>query len=647
MTLGIGLVLISSVLLFIIYTKKSDSISYGIIYTFLHVYVSITFLANILSVFGTFTKPWLITFWIVTAVALTVICVVNKIKPDSVCKKLATIKNYSLIEKIIIWIIIISFFMCLYRALIYPPTNTDSLVYHLPRAFYYYKMGEVTNIPSNYIVMNYTPPASEIILSHTFIICDGSDRLVNLLQLPIFVIIAVATRLIALKCGCSRRMSLVMTLIATSLPLVILQSVTTQNDLMAAGFVLLFVLFSLKPLGLEVNRRTIKIHESILMGICAGMAVYTKITAAIVMLPLAIIMLSVTACRRDRRGIIYLFAGTIPAALINLPYWVRNVIDLNGDFLALKTSSYMSGKAVPTIADYAGRLILNLGYLIGGRFNKINEFIISICQRTYRCIGATECTKFDNYFVSPLATQDSNPFGIVLIVMIIATVIVLVKGSKTERIFSGAWLMAFFVTILLNKPFIPSISRYELPVMVLGAIVIGIAVKNVSNKNSSKMMGKKGIAVVIILITISISNIQYCNFKDSEQPIYRNLDAETYDEKKTVLYKIFGWNDNTPDILDYLEENGITDVGIWEETTCGIYPFLMNLKDSKYKVRSLVGKYGANYVEDGFIPQAILYVGDRDRNSEKIEYNETIYKLVYVGSYLHVNESQVYLYEAE
>ena len=125
----------------------------------------------------------------------------------------------------------------LFIALATPPNNWDSMSYHLPRAAEWLQRARVEYVPDPPTErINALQPGSELEILWTLAFL-GRDTAAALPQLFAEVASLVGVYAIARRIGFERPDSVFASLLAATLTQVALQSVTTQNDLLAASFV--------------------------------------------------------------------------------------------------------------------------------------------------------------------------------------------------------------------------------------------------------------------------------------------------------------------------------------------------------------------------------------------------------------------------
>jgi Dolichyl-phosphate-mannose-protein mannosyltransferase len=200
----------------------------------------------------------------------------------------------------------------LFIILVTPPNNGDSLTYHLTRAAAWLRHGGVYRIPNSQHEENEFPPDAEIQILYSFVFLhrDSAAALTQWCgQLALIVGIYGCAR----RLGFARCASLFAALLAPTLSLIALQSVTTQNDLVVAAYVVAAAYFL----------RTGKTQELALFGLALGLALGTKVTAVCALPALGILAL---ASLRGRLLATAALAGLLGFALLGSYTYASNIV---------------------------------------------------------------------------------------------------------------------------------------------------------------------------------------------------------------------------------------------------------------------------------------------------------------------------------
>ena len=192
-----------------------------------------------------------------------------------------------------------------------PPNSWDSLSYHLARVAFWLQDGSVGYIANVYDArLNGNPPNGEI--GQLFVLgTTGSERLTGFVQLSAALVCAVGVFGIARRVGRTRPEAAFGAMIFLTLPVVLLQSSTTQNDLIVASFLVIATFFLLGR-----TRR-----DFAFAGVAVALAVGTKLTA-VYALP---ILLALALTARPTRSRLARVLATALGAVCGSYWYVVNL----------------------------------------------------------------------------------------------------------------------------------------------------------------------------------------------------------------------------------------------------------------------------------------------------------------------------------
>jgi hypothetical protein len=152
------------------------------------------------------------------------------------------------------------------------PNNYDSNYYHLSKVEHWVADRDVAVYPTNQLQQVGFPPGGEYLLLHLRIL-TGGDHIYNLVQLAAGLGAAVAVSRIAAQLGAGRRGQLLSAAVLLTAPMVVLQSTSTQTDLIVAAWVAAGATLALNGFG----RRSPAL-DVVLLGAAAGLCAVTKST---------------------------------------------------------------------------------------------------------------------------------------------------------------------------------------------------------------------------------------------------------------------------------------------------------------------------------------------------------------------------------
>lgn len=215
--------------------------------------------------------------------------------------------------------------MTLLTALVSPPNNYDSLVYHNARVMQWWDHGHLgfwtTPIDRQ---LRMPPLASYFRLSLYGL--TGTDLFFNAVQWIFFVYAIFGAWALAESLAPGRKAGALAAVLVATMPMALLQSTSSQNDLVCTGYVVAAAYFLVRVLREAAGSVG---TDLALLGAAVGLACLTKGTAIPLTLPLLAIgvgkvLLGTALSGRDRRASLAGAAAAITlAAFLNVPHAVR------------------------------------------------------------------------------------------------------------------------------------------------------------------------------------------------------------------------------------------------------------------------------------------------------------------------------------
>lgn len=200
------------------------------------------------------------------------------------------------------------------------PYNYDSMTYHLARIGRWIDHGNVNYYLTNIDRQLYSPVLSEYNMLYLFLL-SGGDRWLNLYQYFNMLITAFYFYKVARMIGTDRKFSLLGVFVFLSMPLTISQSITTQNDLSAAMWYVLFLYYLIwfikaEKLSFAKEMRGELIENLICIGMTVGFAFLMKVSVCASMIFFVPWLLVVCIRRKDKIKDLILCALTAGGVLV-------------------------------------------------------------------------------------------------------------------------------------------------------------------------------------------------------------------------------------------------------------------------------------------------------------------------------------------
>jgi hypothetical protein len=348
-------------------------------------------------------------------------------------------------------------------ALVCPPNNWDSQTYHLPRIEHWIQNRSfdfyLTHIDRQLI---YPGLAEALILPLRLL--SGGDRWDNLLQWLAGAGSVFLVGRIALALGASRRGIAFARLIAATLPIGILESSSTQNDLVVTFFLLCMAE------RLLAWRGSLSAKDAAFFAIATGLALATKGTAYLVGLPLGLWFLAANL-RAGPRALPMLIACGFLLLLPNLPGYLRN-FDYSGS--PLGKGGEVTNNAAYGLGELVVNGVRNIAINLATQNSDYDKWLTRFIHQQLAALGldadAPEIT-FPGMTFGVTTYQNNEDIAanpVQLILGAVAVIVVLLRGACAfpRRRYALCMLGATLLFLLVLR-WQPWITRLQLPIFAL------------------------------------------------------------------------------------------------------------------------------------------------------------------------------------
>jgi 4-amino-4-deoxy-L-arabinose transferase-like glycosyltransferase len=239
---------------------------------------------------------------------------------------LLTQKSDQLSFLIIIFILAIT----LITAIISAPNNWDSMTYHLPKVMHWIQNKSVYPYPTNNLrQISFSPGASYFTLQAMLL--SGNDYFANFIQWIAFLGSIICVSLIVHNI-IGEKHQWIGAFLTACFPMAIMQSTTTQSDLVTAFWILCYAYFIFKD-------RQNSMMDFVWGGIAFGLAILTKPTALIYGIPLTILFWGKNIRWRMWQNQLLMIVTFFFCSLsFSLPHFLRNKAIFNS-YLGIDTDT--------------------------------------------------------------------------------------------------------------------------------------------------------------------------------------------------------------------------------------------------------------------------------------------------------------------
>ena len=513
----------------------------------------------------------------------------NFIKLDFWSK--AIIVFISFIFAVLLLVVILSF-----------PNNWDAMVYHLARIFHWIQNNSINHYPTHLVRQVLWSPFNSFAMLHAMLL-TGTDRLVNIVQLASTAGMVIGVSAIARELGAKKKVQIISALIAITVPSVLVQAVSSQNDTIVALWLVICMYFVL------LLRKKFNLQYVILAGLSLGLAIFTKGSAYLLCMP--IIAWFVVCGLKKRKW--YVLEGTLIiiciALLVNIGLYLRNYDVFGNPVLSgIQREWNMSFKPNSLLSTWSK----HLSFELATPFPKINQATTKVFERFHDIIGVDindptltlhpEEGKFYVYSYYPHENQSSSPLHFLLI---IATFLLLIIKRKRLQ---GTVIIPY-VAVVISMWFLlatftgwsPWSERYYITIFALWAPAFAIILARFSKPFIFKL-------VLIVLAIFSLNAV----FWSSSKPLLGKLTMFNLSEVDYYFVNRPMLRNQFVQAIDFVEQNNCNDIGVnllgnsWEYALVKLKQMQSNKPFRIEHVDVLNSTRAKSSVLDNFSPCAII-----------------------------------------
>ena len=392
-------------------------------------------------------------------------------------------------------------------ALVAPPNNWDSMTYHLSRVEHWRVHHSVAHYPTNVTWQLYLNPWAEFAILQFQTLGFGSDRLANLVQWFAFVGSMVGVSLLVRILGGACFAQSLAALVVATTPMIILQSTSTQNDLVCGFFVVTAVYFLFERLATSCTK-----HE-LYFPLSVALAIATKGTAYLILPPfVAYALIAVSKQEGLRRGARLAGLLIIVTLMLNAGHWTRNLALWHhplGDPEGLVQYQNESFGITETLSNVVRNAALHV-VTPSERVNALTESVvrrihgvlgISIREPSITMLGSGPQDQIvpDTRF---LTHEDYAGNGLAFVLSVVAVgLAILTKAGRRSRPLAILLLMSAFLFCVSLKWVIFN-GRLHTPLFLMAAAVVAcVLVPSQLTWSRRYLVTVKGLMVAILTLT--------------------------------------------------------------------------------------------------------------------------------------------------
>ncbi len=599
----------------------NNNLRLTLVITFLLHAVGIFIVTEILSVFNIIQPNSIKTVWCLDVLILFFITRQKKLPFSSPIKE--KIKVFFTTQPLIFASIVFILSVSLTIALVAYPNTWDSMTYHLSRVMYWIQNGNVNHFPTNNDRQLGLAPFAEYCLLH--IKCLSTyDPFLNVLQWMAMFCSVLVVSLITKEAGGNNKTQLLSAFIAICIPMGILQSNSTQNDYVESFFIVASLLFLIKNIKYKFL-----LGDDVLFILCCCLAITTKGTALIFLIPIVCIWLFYMIYNLRWKFIKVIAIGVFLFSVFCLPHAIRNIQTFNqplGGNYALTNADF---GIFPTLSN----MFKNVSIHLKTPYPQINSGIESCVKNLSNLIGIDVYS--ENYNWNPSSPfhiglfsthEDAAGNALHVLSLFVCFIIYLfrknLRKNKLINIVLIAGILMFILFCALLKWQVWN-SRLQLPIFVCLTPFLAFILSEIKSRNTFSML---------ILILLNFSAIFL--FANQSRPLFGK--SSIFTTSKTNQYFINNEILQKPfvEISALLKEDSITRVALISSLDGWQYPFwALQKQPFSIQINQIHVENDSKYLEEklpfnAFSPQAIICT-NCDADSSMLWYHNIPYKQKY------------------
>jgi 4-amino-4-deoxy-L-arabinose transferase-like glycosyltransferase len=594
----IFLPIISFIFLFLNLNKNRKCWRNNFILSAIILGISLTLITELLSLMGLLAFTYLLVWWIAISAALGGIYLyslkkgfykvwirelfrkINKTNQES-----SNSPEYDLKIQLLGIIGIVSAIGLI--ALIAPPNINDSLGYHMPRVMHWIQNRSVSHFPTNYTAQLFLSPWTNYAILQLQVL-SGGDYYANFVQWFCMIGSILGVSLIAKELGANIYGQVFSSVFCATLPMGIVQGSSSQNDYVAAFWLVCLAYFVLKAVKTPSEKANFP-----LVGLSLGLALFSKGTTYLYAFPFLVWLFAILV--RSFRLRVYkpAYQIAIPALLINLPLFVRNFeifqhpLGKSPDYIVYTNEAV----GIPVLVS---NIIRNLALQFSTPVPSVNEFFLKELSSLYSFLGwdiNDPLSSSGDFQLNSLINHGDfagNPFHLLLIM---ASILCLGLCFSHKNLYNRQLFLNYIICILsgfllfcLLLAWTPFHNRLHLPLFVLSSAFVGCILSTFWNRR----------LVHVVAITLIFASLPWVLFDENKPLIANSSSLKTgrieniFNTNRLDLYFI-----GRPDIkesmigaADFIKSQQCSDIGMsFDRLDVYEYPLWVLLNRSKTEYR--------------------------------------------------------------
>lgn len=500
----------------------------------------------------------------------------------------------------ILFILGITLFLALYT----PPQTWDSLNYHLSRVAHWTQERGVIPFATGIEKQNLMQPGAEMVVLHFYVLLGG-DRLANFVEWLAMFGSLVGVSFIASQLGANLLGQLISAVFAATLPMGIAQASSTMTD-----YVVAFWLICVASESLSIKRQGLKLNAVAFISLGAGLALLTKLTSVVYLLPFAILIIVVSLRRISAgRSMLMGLLAIFLVVVMNAGHLTRNTM-VYGHPIGPSSKVALHANEIYEPRVFLSNLLRNAALHAGTPWSRVNDWLFLSIYKVHAKLGLDvqdpRTTTVGWFAIGKPNTGEAtagNPLHAVLILIIFCLILIAPRLRKSSvTVYAVVVAATFLIYCLLFKWQVFG-SRLHLPFFVLFAPAVGFSLSRILPSDAVRLIG----AILILASWPWLTGIDSRPLIPNEQSLTGSVLTQTREE----LYFALGGHlvKPYPSMTDIIQETGCNKVGLMLSGSGAEYPLwvLLGAPDPDLELEWIVsGTPSESYRQVDFQPCAVI-----------------------------------------
>jgi 4-amino-4-deoxy-L-arabinose transferase-like glycosyltransferase len=432
-------------------------------------------------------------------------------------------------------------------AILQPPNNWDGMTYHMSRVMHWIQNQNINYYASNIDRQILLNPFAEYGILHTVVLTD-SDYFANSIQWIAMMGILATVSLITQWLGGSLLAQILTSLLTLSAPIILLESFSTQNDLVASFFVLMAIY------GIIELKKNMSFVWALWIGGAIGFALFTKSTSYFFLLPWVLYVLWLFYKNYTKK---FLYVGVIISFLvivINIPFYAKNIYYFQTLIPRTGTLSTVTNEKF-SISLFGGNFIKTIGYNLTLNNTNYNRLLENCIYGSHRLMNINPNDKRVNFggFEMPYGnkfySQDyaPNPLHTWCFLILLPIIYIFREKFSKEFFLTFGLLCSAFLFLMFMLKWQPFGTRFQVTFWAMVSVWMMVVMDKIFVKS------KKITTYVLFIMTLGLSwlNIHYLLnatnvsltgketiFNTEREKVYFALRYNLYDSYKKLVGQI-------------------------------------------------------------------------------------------------------------